>query len=179
MVAGAGRGRTVNYGGSPRLFGVQQEQRTSDDLYTPRWIFDRMGLMFDLDVAAPPGGVEWVPAASYYTQADDGLTAPWHGRVWMNPPYSHPGPWTDRFIAHAHGVALVTVSKSAWSQRLWTAAAALVFITKEVEFVVSDDLTGGDKRYRRIFTPLWLAAFGHECVEAIARVGPVRMAATP
>ena len=26
---------------------------TSDDCYTPRWVFDAMGLEFDLDVAAP------------------------------------------------------------------------------------------------------------------------------
>lgn len=26
---------------------------TSDDCYTPRWVFDAMGLRFDLDVAAP------------------------------------------------------------------------------------------------------------------------------
>ena len=37
----------------------------------------------------------------------------------MNPPYSHPAPWVDRFITHRHGVALLTVAKSAWSQRLW------------------------------------------------------------
>lgn len=175
MVAGGGGGRAPTRGSSPRLFGIQQEQQTSDDFYTPRWIFDRMGITFDLDVAAPPGGVPWVPADRYYTLEDDGLTAPWSGRVWMNPPYSHPAPWLDRFVAHGDGVALLTVAKSAWSQRLWDdQRAALVFIASGFEFVVSDDLTGGDKRYRQIFMPLWLVAFGGECAEAIARVGPIR-----
>jgi hypothetical protein len=34
---------------------------TSDDCYTPRWVFDAMGLRFDLDVAAPVGGPWHVP----------------------------------------------------------------------------------------------------------------------
>lgn len=44
---------------------------TSDDCYTPRWVFDAMGLQFDLDVAAPKGGPWHVPAARYYTAEDD------------------------------------------------------------------------------------------------------------
>lgn len=63
----------------PRLFPVQQEQLTSDDYYTPAWVFERMGIEFDLDVCAPPGGIPWIPAKRYYTQADDGLVAPWGG----------------------------------------------------------------------------------------------------
>ena len=167
----------VPHSRSPRLFAVEQNQQTSDDLYTPRWIFDRMAITFDLDVAAPPGGVEWIPANRYFTLADDGLTTPWEGRVWMNPPYSHPAPWSNRFIDHGHGVALLTVAKSAWSQRLWDHADAIVFIATGTEFVVSHDVTGGDNRYRQIFTPVWLVAFGDECVNAIARVGSVRTVA--
>src|SRR5690606_35780948 len=52
----------------------------SDDYYTPAWLFDALGLTFDLDVASPPGGVEWVPAARFYTVEDDGLSQPWTGR---------------------------------------------------------------------------------------------------
>ena len=66
---------------------------TSDDCYTPRWVFDAMGLTFDLDVAAPPGGPWHVPAARYYTAEDDGLTSPWDGLVWCNPPYSRMKDW--------------------------------------------------------------------------------------
>lgn len=29
-----------------------------------------------------------VRATTYYTIEDDGLTKPWYGRVWLNPPYS-------------------------------------------------------------------------------------------
>jgi hypothetical protein len=132
--------------GSPRLFPVAQEQLTSDDYYTPSWLFERMGITFDLDVCAPPGGVPWIPAARFYTQEDDGLASEWSGRVWMNPPFSAPEPWISKFIAHSHGVALVPMSNGRWFHTLWGHARGIVLV----------------------------AAFGDECVAAISRLGVVR-----
>ena len=64
----------------------------SDEWYTPRLIFETMGLQFDLDVAAPITGSPWVGASNFYSIEDDGLAQPWSGKVWMNPPYSKPSP---------------------------------------------------------------------------------------
>jgi hypothetical protein len=146
----------------PRLFGLPQQELTSDDYYTPAWVFERMGIEFDLDVCAPPGGIPWIPAKRHYTQEDDGLVAPWEGRVWMNPPYSDATPWVRRFIDHDDGICLVPHAKSAWHVELWTSCdgAALV---KPFAFV------GGWP-----FLPVWFAAFGEECVDAIGRLGAVR-----
>jgi ParB family chromosome partitioning protein len=41
----------------------------------------------DLDPATSVVANETVQAASFYTQADNGLVKPWKGRVWLNPPY--------------------------------------------------------------------------------------------
>lgn len=153
--------------GSPRLFPTPQEQLTRDDYYTPAWVFERMGLTFDLDVCAPPGGVPWVPAARYLTQADDGLVAPWEGRVWMNPPYSQATPWVHRFMAHRHGVCLMNHAKSAWHPRLWAACDGAVMPYEYFDFVGGPN--GGS-----MFGPVWFAAFGDECVDAISRLGVVR-----
>jgi hypothetical protein len=146
-----------------KLLDVGQGQLTKDDYYTPREVFDALGLRFDLDVCAPPGGVPWVPADRYYTLEEDGLTQPWEGRVWMNPPYSHVTPWARRFIAHGHGVALLSHAKSAWHPVLWEAADAVAFPFRYFDFI------GGS-----ISLPVWFAAFGDECVEALHRVGIVR-----
>lgn len=153
--------------GQPRLFPVRQEQLTSDDYYTPAWVFDRMGIEFDLDVCAPPGGIPWIPAKRYYTQADDGLVQPWKGRVWMNPPYSHATAWVNKFIEHANGVCLVNHAKSRWHNRLWAACDGAAITPEYFDFVGGPN--GGS-----MFVPVWFAAFGGECVDAIGRLGVVR-----
>jgi len=145
------------------LLGVEQQAHTSDDFYTPRWIFDAMGITFDLDVACPPEGPMNVPAARYFTAADDGLAQPWEGRVWMNPPYSRPAPWVDRFLNHRNGVALTPSAKSAWCYRLWESEAACVMLPPRWKFVQGP-----------IYMPTMLWAFGDECIAAIQRVGHAR-----
>jgi hypothetical protein len=39
-----------------------------------------------------------VRAASTYTQAQDGLARPWHGRVYLNPPYHDLDRWTAKLL---------------------------------------------------------------------------------
>lgn len=103
---------------------------TSDDCYTPRWVFDAMGLEFDLDVAAPAGGPWHVPAKRWYTAEDDGLAQPWDGLVWCNPPYSGMEPWVDRFIAHQSGVLMGGMfPRCKWFKRAAEASDAVAIIT--------------------------------------------------
>lgn len=150
----------------PRLFGQPQTELTSDDYYTPRWVFDTLGLRFDLDVASPPGGPPFVPCERYFTQEDDGLAQPWHGRVWMNPPFSKTGPWMERFLEHANGVALVPSSNGSWYDMLWNSSAAITIGPKKFDFVNGS----GHGIPRRIH----FVAIGPENVEAIQKFGKVR-----
>lgn len=116
------------------LFGQPQQELTSDDWYTPRWIFDALGVTFDLDVACPPGGSPNTPCRRYYTQADDGLASPWEGLVWMNPPYSRPAPWVQKWVEHANGLALMVMTKSHWFESLWTHPETHVVYMRQIKF---------------------------------------------
>ena len=147
-----------------QLIAVPQQRAGTDDYYTPPEVFTALGLRFDLDVAAPPGGVRWVPADRFFTVEDDGLAQAWEGRVWMNPPYSDPGPWVKRFIDHSHGIAYLPFAKSAWFDRLWNGADAIT-----APGVHASRFVGGP-----IFMPVFAAAYGDECVEALNRLGVVR-----
>ncbi len=78
---------------------------TTDDYYTPPWIFDAAGLIFDMDVSAPVDpSRRTCPARRYLTPVEDGLTQPWDGLVWMNPPFSGTAAWVERFARHGSGV---------------------------------------------------------------------------
>lgn len=49
------------------------------DWWTPVWVFDALGETFDIDVAAPTGGVPWIPALKHFTKEIDGLKQDWGG----------------------------------------------------------------------------------------------------
>ncbi len=149
------------------LLGGEQQARTSDDYYTPRWIFDTMGITFDLDVACPPEGPINVPAARYYTALDDGLAQPWHGRVWMNPPYSKPAPWVDKWLEHGNGMALLPVNGGKWCKTLWESNAKGVWLSR-LAFVRNGQETTGSP----LNIVLW--ALGDKNIEAISKLGRPR-----
>lgn len=98
---------------------------TSDEHYTPKELFERLNVTFDLDVASPAGG-SYVPAKKYYTKLEDGLVSEWFGNVWMNPPYSNPTPWVERFLDHKNGIALLPVTRGKWWDKLWASECAIM-----------------------------------------------------
>lgn len=69
----------------------------TDEWATPQATFDALSAEFgpfDLD---PCATAENAKAPTYYTRDDDGLTKPWFGRVFVNPPYGRGiGKWVER-----------------------------------------------------------------------------------
>lgn len=137
--------------------------------YTPPEVFESLGLTFDLDPAAPAGGVPWVPARRYFTREDDGLTQPWRGRVWLNPPYGRQTPlWLERLAEHGDGIALVFArSDTAWFQAYAARATALCFIAGRLTFVPGDGRAGASTAG----APSLLMAFGLPCACALGESG--------
>lgn len=71
---------------------------SSDEWSTPQYVVDIMAMgygPFDLD---PCCRAETAKAPAYFTKADNGLALPWHGRVWVNPPYSKPRVWIQKAV---------------------------------------------------------------------------------
>ena len=108
----------------------------NDELYTPKHIFDALGVIFDLDVCAPIGGPLHTPAIEYFDIHSDGLTAKWFGRVWMNPPFSKPSVWVDKWLDHGNGIALLPLSgNSKWWAKLWASDCAVVMVPPNTGFI--------------------------------------------
>lgn len=116
----------------------------SDEWYTPAYIFEALGVNFDLDVAAPPQGGPHVPADRWI--CENSLTTTWEGFVWMNPPFGGRNglvPWLDKFFSHGYGIALTPDRTSApWWQDAARQSDALLMIGGKVKFERPDGSVG-------------------------------------
>ena len=148
----------------------RKDYSPADDYYTPAYIFEALGLTFDVDVCAPKDGIPWLPAKSHYHLEMDGLAQEWSGLVWCNPPYSKPKPWIDKWIEHGNGLMLVQFSRSKGFVRLWEESDGVIALPSNLKFVhISGDQRG-------IFMPVGLFAIGDVSYQALLRsnLGKVR-----
>ncbi len=138
----------------------------SDEWWTPKYIFDALGVHFDLDAAAPLRGPLHVPCDTWHY--DCSLQKPWYGFVWMNPPFGGRNglvPWLDKFFQHGNGIALVPDRTSApWWQDMARKADALLFVDGKVKFIKPDGTTGDSPS-----TGTVLVAAGRHAAEALLR----------
>lgn len=110
-----------------------------NEWYTPERYLDLSREVLgeiDLDPASCVFANETVKAQLFYSENDDGLTKPWHGRVWMNPPYSSElvPKFTEKFVDEyndgniAEGIVLVNnATETAWFTNMVNAASAVCF----------------------------------------------------
>jgi hypothetical protein len=118
----------------------------SDEWYTPPEIFAALNLTFDLDPCSPGHAASYVPAEGCYTKDQDGLSLPWKGLVFMNPPFGGRNghiPWLKKFIAHGNGIALVRAYTSAkWFHDYAIKADAMLFPRGKTKFIRPDGSIG-------------------------------------
>lgn len=115
---------------------MSHESRTSQTTtwVTPKWIFDWVG-RFDLDPATFDEH-PW-PCATE-NRSCEGLETAWHGRVFLNPPFTSGQiePFVKRMAEHSNGVMVVAARvETAWFQDyVFGAAQAIFFPRKRVQF---------------------------------------------
>ena len=138
----------------------------SDDWLTPPYILNALG-PFDLDPCASLRQT-WPTARVMLTQVENGLTAEWNGRVWLNPPYGSVGRWLSRLAGHGDGIALTyaRTETAAFTNFVWPKAAALMFLFGRVAFYRPGSVhaTSGP-------APSVLIAYGEQNAQALLRSG--------
>ena len=149
-----------------RLFDLHENLDT-DDWYTPSWIFDALAIEFTIDVAAPQGGVPWIPASRHFTESDNGLEQQWEGTIWCNPPYSSPTRWADKLISHGDGLILVRADLSTGGYyRLWQTAEAMWVHHKRLQFVNGHSEGTGSNTFSTV-----MFSYGPDATKAMQRLG--------
>lgn len=122
----------------------------NNEWYTPPSIVDLarsvMGVI-DFDPASSDVANLTVKASEYVTEDMDGLKAQWHGRVWLNPPYSSPlisqfceatvAAYTDGKIQEAC-VLTNNATETRWLQDLFSVASAVCFLKGRIKFLDKD-----------------------------------------
>ena len=101
---------------------------------------------------------------------DDGLSYPWHGMVWMNPPYSNNvGAWMKRLSEHGEGIALVFArTETDWFVKwVWNCADGILFLYNRLYFYHID----GTRAKHNAGAPSCLVAYGEEAVLRLRTAG--------
>jgi hypothetical protein len=149
---------------SPRL------RLGKDEWLTPPDILTALG-PFDLDPCAPINR-PWDMATRHFTVRDDGLSQPWSGRVWLNPPFgSETGKWTNRLDRHGNGIALVPASTDAkwFHQTVWGGASVrgLLFLKGRLSFFHANGSQAKNNNGKAIV----LVAYGVDNLERLKTCG--------
>ena len=139
----------------------------NDEYFTPKWLFDKLNVMFDLDVASTYHPLVTVPSYNRFTIEDDGLTKDWHGRVWMNPPFSKVTPWIEKWLDHGNGLCLIPSlsSNGKWVNKLWDSQAVCALLPSNMRF----QCPNGDIASIRWRTAVW--AIGDRNISALKQSG--------
>jgi len=128
------------------------------EYYTPPLVLDAARAvlgMIDLDPASCEAAQVNVMATTYYTKAQDGLSQPWYGKIWLNPPYSktdghsNQETWSRRLIEQyavgnvAEAILLVKAALGyIWFERLWYKWPTC-FVRTRLSFIHEDGKTDG------------------------------------
>lgn len=111
--------------------------KSVDWLTPPEWI-KALG-PFDLDPCCPPD-MPWTTAKTMWSEL--GFARPWHGRVWLNPPFgSFARQWLAKMRNYGNGIALIPARTETemFYESVWGHANAICFVRTRPHFHVARD----------------------------------------
>lgn len=170
---------------------MKAHQRTvgkNDEWLTPKEILIPLG-KFDLD----PATCNKAWKSGYYIHDGNiliqegwdqrGLILPWHGRVWLNPPfnrYERPK-WMKKMAEHGNGIMLIPAALETKACKeyvhKWGSSSGVLFPDYRPHFLDAD----GNEAKANSGCTIMLVAYGEENLKALMRsdLGPVYSRTSP
>jgi hypothetical protein len=114
----------------------------------------------DTDPASSPSANEVVQAAQYFSREDDGLSKPWTGNVWMNPPYSRDllPLFVDKFLSEwdskniRAGIVLThAYTDTSWFHKLAVLASPICLTAGRIKFLDTDGVPAAPTQGQAFF----------------------------
>lgn len=146
----------------------QSPSMVTDEWLTPPEILKALG-EFDLDPCSPRVR-PWDTARKHHSILDNGLTKPWEGRVWLNPPYgTEAAKWLARLAAHGNGIALIfaRTETEMFFESVWRGATAVLFLRGRLNF----HHVTGQRAKANAGAPSVLVAYGSDNAIALKQSG--------
>jgi phage N-6-adenine-methyltransferase len=107
---------------------------SSDEWPTPQWLVDVLAAEFGPFCLDPAATAENAKAPLFFTKDDDGLSQPWKGRVWLNPPYGTAlTPWMTKArdeVARGNADVVVCLVPARVNARWWLRAYEEATLTR-------------------------------------------------
>tara|TARA_Y100000310_G_C20579340_1_gene762157 strand:+ start:114 stop:872 length:759 start_codon:yes stop_codon:yes gene_type:complete len=134
------------------LGGVHVSHNSGEnEWYTPKHIIESVKAVMgeiDLDPASSELANDIIGAKDYYTAKDDGLKQDWHGRVWLNPPYSQPeiSNFAKAVTSKNYDEIMILVNNATetdWFRMMAEASNAICFINKRLRFIDKKGIPSG------------------------------------
>lgn len=137
---------------------------------TPREILD---LVQPIDVDPCAGESTQIGRDANYSKSDDGLSKTWHGRVFVNPPFSQKGVWLQKVIEqqpHTDCIFVLTPDStdtlSWWHKYIATEADYVWFSRGRISYINPDT---GEKAKNPTFGTA-ISVFGEPGARTLARL---------
>lgn len=153
---------------APLRAGIGSQHRAyrgeTDNWLTPPEIISALG-PFDLDPCSPDPR-PWPTADCHFTKEMNGLSLPWHGSVWVNPPYGpETGLWLERLARHGKGFALIfaRTETEMFHRWVWQEADGILFFEGRLHFYRPD----GTRATDNAGGPSCLASYGQQATQRL------------
>lgn len=133
----------------------------------------------DIDPASSAIANETVKADKFFTKKDDGLSQPWYGAVWCNPPYAQPliAQFAEAIVSRYESgeiqqacVLVNNATETKWFQYLLSVANMVCFPASRIRFISPDNKKSAPLQGQAI---IYIGTRRSEFAKAFAQFGTV------